>query len=150
MTYFFRSEIPNVIRFISTITKTFSGQLTLQEAQTRSVRHCLSSLPKSDCQKLMKMLESVCRVWNHVRGRVNRFECEAVDIPELTLDVCTLRSLHKTSARIRVQRIFGTMFSCNNFFGLQKIFCWLTKIKFANFWVSKNKNKIIQIKQKKF
>lgn len=81
----YNSDLPEVIRFTYQINQLFNSQITLAEAQTITIRELLQGRPR-----LLARFGVVCGVWNHVRGRVTRFECEAVEVPTISLDVCNL------------------------------------------------------------
>lgn len=95
-------ELPKVILFSFHIIQAFGGQITLNEAQTTPIRALLVNHPS-----LMKRFEVVCRVWNHVRTRVNRFECEAVDIPTLSSEVCHPIFQEKKIVKLLLLTIFS-------------------------------------------
>lgn len=55
--------------------------MTVQEAQTTSIRDKLIGFDVEEA------LYAVVEVWNFSRVKVHQFECEAVQVPELTVDV---------------------------------------------------------------
>lgn len=70
----------------------FGGRLTLAEAQVLPISKCLADLPTSTRTEMRKLFESVQEIWNYIRGSVLRFECEAVEIPELSSEVCPAKT----------------------------------------------------------
>ncbi len=76
-----------LVSFVNECAYNFGGKLTLEQAQVRSINKCLVDLPSHTSKDMQNLFKHVLEIWNHTRGSVQRFECEAVDIPELTIEV---------------------------------------------------------------
>jgi hypothetical protein len=66
--------------------------MTIQEAQTISIRESLIG------SEVAGLLDTVLEVWNFSRVNIQRFECEAVEIPAISWDVCYLTLFPNSSS----------------------------------------------------
>lgn len=65
--------------------KTYFGmQLTIEEAQVKTIKECISSLPEPTKGRLFQLFKCMKKLWNHFSAEVDRFQCQNITIPKLS------------------------------------------------------------------
>jgi hypothetical protein len=84
--------MPQVLKFVEEFQWNFSGTLTSVQVNTMSIKECLSQLEKKKEREMKDLFNMVSQTWNVIRSRIARYECEAVELPLLSIEVCLKRS----------------------------------------------------------
>eukprot|EP00026_Physarum_polycephalum_P000039 Phypoly_transcript_00039.p1 GENE.Phypoly_transcript_00039~~Phypoly_transcript_00039.p1 ORF type:complete len:2184 (+),score=253.33 Phypoly_transcript_00039:2045-8596(+) len=108
-------KLPHVTQFVHKMAYILGGRMTVQEAQTTTIRQTIAGLELEDLFFLVE------EVWNFARVNVQRFECEAVEIPTISLESPIVMVLHHPEhAKIFAEVIKSVISLQNN--ALQRIF----------------------------
>jgi hypothetical protein len=118
--------VPSLVEFYKLLQTTFGGTFLVQDAKTKTISECIELTNEPVKGRLYDLFTRFKQLWNYMTLEVNRFECQEIAVPEVTLESSLiLITPHKKHSPLAVTILKGICDAQNQI--LNQISTYLTE-----------------------